>query len=300
MNTPLTLTIGIPAYNEEKNIINSIQSLLNQREDGFTLQEIIVADDGSTDATLEKVSQITDKRVRVLHDGKRKGKPARTNQLFKEADTDVFIQIDADVVPADNHTIYEIIKAFKNEDIMLVAPHTRTVAPHTFVQKVIATGDSMWRETKERSNNDMYNCIGQCRAFRKKLYKEIEIPDVRSDDIFPYLYCKEKKYSFKKSQGMIVYTPPATYRDFVSQMSRYLTSKKEHTHVFNEDIVQNNFTITTQEKLKVFAKYLLTSPIKTLCYLLFLVPPRIIALFDDGTPKGIWDSVDSTKEEIEI
>ena len=51
----LTVTIGIPAYNEEKNIGRLLKSLSNQKGDDFTLNEIVVLSDGSTDMTNEIV-----------------------------------------------------------------------------------------------------------------------------------------------------------------------------------------------------------------------------------------------------
>ena len=52
MRKKLTVTIGIPAYNEEANVRNLLVSLLAQKETNFKLQEIIVVSDGSTDKTV--------------------------------------------------------------------------------------------------------------------------------------------------------------------------------------------------------------------------------------------------------
>lgn len=57
------ISIIIPAYNAEKTILETIQSVLNQTIFDF---EIIVIDDGSKDKTLEVISMIGDPRIRVL------------------------------------------------------------------------------------------------------------------------------------------------------------------------------------------------------------------------------------------
>ena len=46
-----TISIGVCAYNEEKNILHTLGSILSQELDGFEISEIIVVSSGSTDRT---------------------------------------------------------------------------------------------------------------------------------------------------------------------------------------------------------------------------------------------------------
>jgi glycosyltransferase involved in cell wall biosynthesis len=57
------ISVIIPAYNSEKTIKTTIDSVLNQT---FTNFELIVINDGSTDSTLDIVSQIQESRIKVL------------------------------------------------------------------------------------------------------------------------------------------------------------------------------------------------------------------------------------------
>jgi glycosyltransferase involved in cell wall biosynthesis len=57
------ISVIIPAYNSEKTISHTIQSVLNQT---FTDLELIVINDGSQDSTLEIVTQIKDPRIKVF------------------------------------------------------------------------------------------------------------------------------------------------------------------------------------------------------------------------------------------
>jgi glycosyltransferase involved in cell wall biosynthesis len=59
----VSVSVIIPAYNAEKFIIETIQSLQRQTFRDF---EIIVVDDGSTDQTVSLVMQIEEPRLRVL------------------------------------------------------------------------------------------------------------------------------------------------------------------------------------------------------------------------------------------
>jgi glycosyltransferase involved in cell wall biosynthesis len=62
-NEPLTFSIVIPVYNRSTLIRRAVASCLKQRHSAF---EIVVVDDGSTDATAEVVSSITDGRLRLV------------------------------------------------------------------------------------------------------------------------------------------------------------------------------------------------------------------------------------------
>jgi len=55
MKKLITVSIGIPAYNEEANIGKLLSSLIKQKEAGFIIKEIIVVSDQSTDKTDEIV-----------------------------------------------------------------------------------------------------------------------------------------------------------------------------------------------------------------------------------------------------
>ena len=86
----MNVTIGIPAFNEEKNIAGIISKLRKYAD------TIIVCDDGSTDLT-GKISEELGTIV-ITHE-KNKGYGASINSLFlkaKELGTNVFVTFDAD------------------------------------------------------------------------------------------------------------------------------------------------------------------------------------------------------------
>ena len=62
MNTSILISVVMPAFNEERWISESIQSILDQSFRDF---ELIIVDDGSTDKTFEIASSFEDPRVKV-------------------------------------------------------------------------------------------------------------------------------------------------------------------------------------------------------------------------------------------
>ena len=86
----MKITIGIPAYNEEKNIAGIISKLKKH------VDLIIVCDDGSNDLTGDISEQLG---ATVIRHSKNKGYGAAINSLFlkaKELESDVFLTFDAD------------------------------------------------------------------------------------------------------------------------------------------------------------------------------------------------------------
>jgi glycosyltransferase involved in cell wall biosynthesis len=61
IDNKLTVTIGIPAYNEEKSISNLLDSIIEQTQKDYVLEKVIVACDGCTDKTSEVVSEYVKK-----------------------------------------------------------------------------------------------------------------------------------------------------------------------------------------------------------------------------------------------
>ena len=86
----LKITIGIPAYNEEKNIASIIIKLKKITD------SIIVCDDGSTDSTFNILKELG---VNIIRHEENLGYGAAINSIFKksiEINSDVLVTFDAD------------------------------------------------------------------------------------------------------------------------------------------------------------------------------------------------------------
>jgi glycosyltransferase involved in cell wall biosynthesis len=92
INDKPIISIIIPAYNASKTIQETIQSVLNQT---FLNFELIVIDDGSTDSTLDVISQISDPRVTVFSYPNAGISTAR-NRGIEKASGDYITFLDAD------------------------------------------------------------------------------------------------------------------------------------------------------------------------------------------------------------
>lgn len=86
------ISVIIPLYNKEKQIVHTLQSVLNQTFQDF---EIVIVDDGSTDGSVSEVEKFSDSRIRLIHQ-KNAGVAAARNRGIEEAKGDLIAFLDAD------------------------------------------------------------------------------------------------------------------------------------------------------------------------------------------------------------
>lgn len=111
------VTIGIPFYNADKFLEESIKSVFAQTHQNW---ELILLDDGSTDQSLRIANSITDTRVRVYSDGLNKKLASRLNQIVTLAKSDIIVRMDADDLISPNRIKLqlEILKKYPNIDLV--------------------------------------------------------------------------------------------------------------------------------------------------------------------------------------
>jgi len=96
------VTIGIPAFNEEKNIQHVLEKILQQSLP-FSF-EVIVVSDGSTDSTAQIVQEVSkiDPSVRLICHRNRMGRTEALNTIFRELQGESLVIVSADTVLHDN------------------------------------------------------------------------------------------------------------------------------------------------------------------------------------------------------
>src|SRR5690606_8180124 len=94
-NTP-RFSIGIPVFNRERYVAETLRSVLAQEGDDF---EIIVVDDGSTDRSMEIVEGFADPRISIVRNGHAGGAAAR-NAGIARARGEFVVWMDSDDIQA--------------------------------------------------------------------------------------------------------------------------------------------------------------------------------------------------------
>lgn len=111
------VSIILPAYNQEKFIVEAIDSILMQSLSNF---ELIIIDDGSTDKTFQVVSSINDSRMILVRNQENLGLTYTLNFGLSIAKSDIVARMDADDIAFSDrlHIQYEYL--LKNPEIVAV------------------------------------------------------------------------------------------------------------------------------------------------------------------------------------
>lgn len=123
------ITVLMPAYNVEKYIKKTIESVLMQTYENF---ELIIVDDGSNDNTVSIIKSINDPRITLILNERNMGLPYTRNKLLNLANGSYIALMDADDL-CHKKRFEEQIKYLKNNpDIDIVG--TRYI---TFGKKIL-------------------------------------------------------------------------------------------------------------------------------------------------------------------
>ena len=86
------VSVIVPAYNEEKSVAATLESLLSQNYNNY---EVVLVDDGSTDKTYEIARRYEGPKMKVIHQ-ENKGKAAALNTGINAASGAIVLTVDAD------------------------------------------------------------------------------------------------------------------------------------------------------------------------------------------------------------
>lgn len=112
------VTVAIAMYDEEAYIGDAIRSVLAQTHGDF---EILVLDDGSTDASCDIVRSFEDPRIKLVSDGRNLHQAARHNQATDLAAHGYIARLDADDMMAPDRLEKQVRFLVGNEDLALVS-----------------------------------------------------------------------------------------------------------------------------------------------------------------------------------
>ena len=150
-----TVSVIIAAYNEEKVIVRTVQSLL---DGDFKNLEIIVVDDGSKDKTSEVVTEAfaREPNVRLIRK-ENGGKSTALNRGIEIATGEIMVSLDADTLFAPD-TISRLVRHFKDPKVGAVSGNVR-----------VGNANNIWTRWQsleyitsqnfDRRGYDLLNCI---------------------------------------------------------------------------------------------------------------------------------------------
>lgn len=267
---PISISIGIPAYNEAKNIKRVLKGLLQQKEDGVILKEIIVVSDGSSDNIAKKISEVKDPRIIFKHDERRLGKSARLDQIFRSFTGDILILSDADVTIKDTTLLKRSIAQANIKKTGIAGINVLPLPATTWVESILEAGVLMMKTIAKNWNNgnNYLSYKGAWLILDKKLAKAIHMPGrVINNDA--YLYFSAVKHGYQPTylqDCSVYYRSPKTIEDHVKQASRFQTSKDEMQQYFTMDW-KKAYTMPKHIIAFSIGRSIMKRPVETVAYL---------------------------------
>ncbi|MBL8019552.1 MAG: glycosyltransferase [Leptospirales bacterium] len=220
----IPVSVLIPAYNEEKTLSKTIESLQRSTHKKF---EILVIDDGSTDGSAAVVRELQrkDKRIRLITQPNG-GKSVALNHGMREAKHEIVVTIDADTIVMPQ-TITELASPFQDPQVDAVCGNVEVGNVHN-----ILTGfqslEYITSQNFDRRAFDALNCIsvvpGATGAWRRS--KVLAAGGYNSDTLTEDA---DLTLTMLRANARIVYAPeararteaPATIRTLATQRFRW-------------------------------------------------------------------------------
>ena len=298
------ISVGISAFNEEGTIGTVIDSILEQKQNGWKLKEVLVYSDGSNDKTCDIAKDKSKLFVKVFDFNTRKGKTYRLNQILKKFRGDILIIFDADIGISDRYVISNMIEEFKKDkNVKLVGGNSRNYQPKSFFENAISSSYYVYFKSRDeiKGGNNVYACTGACLSLARDFAKRLVIPkDVINDDTFFYFSCITMGFKFRYAKKAIVYFRLASnIKDFLRQMFR------NHPEAINAkykkyfgDLIDKEYKRSRTFYLKKILEAFTNNPTGTLFMVLLKICMKPFYPYFSKNYKLSWFTAKSTKKEL--
>lgn len=226
-----SVSIIIPAYNEERSIQACVLSALNQT---IPAHEIIVVDNRSTDATCDIVEELQRQhplgKIRLLHQSEAQGLIPTRNYGLNHATGDVFGRIDADSL-LDSSWVETVQSVFAEPKVMAA---TGPVTYHDMpLKKFGLQADDALRQLVSRLGGDYQFLFGSNMALRRSAWEQIKSEvcrdeaDLMHEDIDLSIHLSEHGLKAVYASSMVggmsarrLRDSPKDYRHYVMRFER--------------------------------------------------------------------------------
>ncbi len=288
------VSIGVCAYNEEKNIRHTLDSLLAQTVRGSSIQEIIVVSSGSTDATDDIVKEYgsKDDRIRLLRQEKREGKNSAVNAFMAIAKGEILVIVNADNNLAQG-ALDKMVSRFSDPDVGVVGGRPMPVNRKDTIAGFAV--HMLWDMHHRLSL--IYPKVGEAIAFRNM---HIQIPTgMQSDEDLVRMDLEKRGYRTEyEPEAIVINKGPETVSDYWKQRTRVNIGERYMKRLFDFDIP----TWDNRYLFQAYVGFLKENPsqiIRMFAAIVLELLSRVYATIYVTLDKGdmvVWSMVESTKK----
>lgn len=303
-----TVTVGIPAYNEEGNLMFLLESILRQKAISYRLHEIIIICDGCTDKTAIIAKEISKshRNIRVVARKQRRGKSQALNHLYRIFDADFLFQPDADLVMADENVIEELVKPMIQFGHVNLTSPTHTAYPDSSFWATMALYSyDIFAEAmvKYRDGVNAYTVMGAS-MIRGTFAKRHKYPKgIIGDQTFLFASVMNENaegYAFVKKAN-VYFRTIASFAEWRALAVRStLADKQTVLDKFGSDIVAQYYTLPRNLYVQSIIGHFLKNPFITIGVFGMEVFIRVFPLKKSSVADGKWDPNLSSKVGIRL
>jgi len=205
------VSVIMPAYNGEKTICNSIESVLNQT---YKPIELIIIDDASKDTTFEKINECKHEDniafYRVIKHDRNLGLAATLNHGIKESHGKYVVILHQDCVFADKNWIINALEYFANSKVAVVTGYYG-IPPKKL--NFFAKAFGIFRRQYHAANlkqveEEVTFSEGKCDVYRKDVLEKIGgFPErfrIAGEDLFVSYKIRQQGFLILKSYRLPV------------------------------------------------------------------------------------------------
>ncbi len=297
----MSLSIGIPSYNEGMNIIRLLKQIKLEM-DVFKLDilEVIISDDSDDDTPtlvkqhLRRIRYPFD--VRYIHHDNRRGVAAAWNEIFREARGDIIILYDADIILGRNTTYNLVRKLMSSKEYGVVGGRTESLLMRGLASEASYIISRWLHEVRSRYPESQFTIMGRALAIKRRLAREIYIPrQVIAVDL--YLQCIIYKMGYKigyAEDAEIFFKPPSKIREMMSQIIRAVVGHSQISRLTEKYIWSR---LDTWEQIRIFLslagktrmRYIVSTVIA------YLTGLTQIPIVWRGATRYLWEVASTTK-----
>jgi cellulose synthase/poly-beta-1,6-N-acetylglucosamine synthase-like glycosyltransferase len=296
----MDITIGIPCFNERRNIGALLDALLSQREsDEVKIRQIIVSDE-SDDDTASIVEEFVrkDPRIKLYRYSHRRGKPSSINEIFETSKGNVVVLFDADVVPRDDDVVLNLVKPMRNDSsIGICGGAAVALKPRNPMERMAFFTYKVWKVLREefRGGSSFFAIHGKIIAVSANIVKRVRLPrEVIGDDSYLYLSCVKLGYKTRFVRDAIVYyRETSTLHDFLIRRTKYEYNLRELIATFG-DFARREVRLPRLLLLRISLREGIRDPTGLFLMGFFVLWSKLIAR--RGRMTALWPIAVSTKQ----
>jgi len=215
-----SVTVIIPAYNEEANIARIVCQVLNEPwAVGQLLESIVVVDDCSSDHTHEIAQSLacSDQRVHVVRHEQRSGKNTGIRLAAVACTSNVLVVVDADVLLTSGCLVKTIALLSRDPSLMATSCIVEPLPAQSWAERASRSQALFVSELKRRGQA----YLSALYAIRAPAFGALDVPDGVADDAYVTCWLRGHGYPYAVRRDAKAYIRAAVgLRDFAKQTLR--------------------------------------------------------------------------------